>query len=131
MAPIRLRIPEIAIGFHAIPLMSTPPRLHPRLARTRYIMAFRWRETVSVTSLLRTIPLTPFYRQPQNFRKRLSGKSPAEEAYGTLDEPKGLSEMCAEGEKHGKNGDFVRSGQVLLEIDPGTFQAALAQAEGL
>lgn len=28
-----------------------------------------------------------------------------------------------------KEGDFIRSGQVLFEIDPRTFQAALAQAE--
>ena len=28
-----------------------------------------------------------------------------------------------------KEGDFVRNGQVLFEIDPRTFQAALAQAE--
>ncbi|HEY5191743.1 MAG TPA: biotin/lipoyl-binding protein, partial [Candidatus Deferrimicrobium sp.] len=28
-----------------------------------------------------------------------------------------------------KEGDFIRNGQVLFEIDPRTFQAALAQAE--
>jgi membrane fusion protein, multidrug efflux system len=30
-----------------------------------------------------------------------------------------------------KEGDFVHSGQVLFEIDPRTFQAALAQADAL